>query len=285
MSDHRGNARNIIINGVRTDKGYSIVISSEDARDGIKFKNSSWAQVDEYVYKDPSQKQLVDITRGLFNLFDEGKYLDLAGAAEHNVSPRAEKDGQKKDGTLFRTDPSATTVEWKTATRVNPATIKETAADLQSKFGVEVEVVDSLDGVQNKQARKALAAGKVIKGWYEPSTGKVVIYAPNAESAQDVMATYAHEVIAHKGMRGLLGEERYNELCERLGAALTPEQRELVEEYEGSKADVLGDEYVARIAEMLIDEQGNIKEPGTWTIRLRLLSRSIPMVAVTTTIN
>ena len=108
MSDHRGNTRNIIINGVRTDKGYSIVISSEDARDGIKFENSSWAQVDEYVYKDPSQKQLVDITRGLFNLFDEGEYLDLAGAAEHNVSPRAEKDGQKNDDTLFRTDPSAT---------------------------------------------------------------------------------------------------------------------------------------------------------------------------------
>ena len=143
-------------------------------------------------------------------------------------------------------------------------TVKAVAAELQGKFGVEVEVVESLDGVQNEQARKALAAGKAVKGWYELSTGKVVIYAPNAESAQDVMAMYAHEVVAHKGMRGLLGEKRYNKLCQRLGAALTPEQRGLVEEYEGSDADVLGDEYVARIAEMLIDEKGEIKEPTTW---------------------
>ena len=49
-----------------------------------------------------------------------------------------------------------------------------------------------------------------------------------------------------------------------LGEALTPEQLELVEEYAGKDADVLGDEYIARIAEMLIDEKGNIKEPTTW---------------------
>ena len=143
-------------------------------------------------------------------------------------------------------------------------TVKAVAAELQGKFGVEVEVVESLDGVQNEQARKALTVGKVVRGWYEPNTGKVVIYAPNIENAQDVMATYAHEVVAHKGMRGLLGEKRYNKLCQRLGAALTPEQRGPVEEYEGSDADVLGDEYVARIAEMLIDEKGDIKEPTTW---------------------
>ena len=120
------------------------------------------------------------------------------------------------------------------------------------------------DILQNARARKAIAAGADIKGWYDTKTGKVCIYAPNAESEQDVMATYAHEVVAHNGMRGLLGEERYNELCERLGEALTPEQLELVEEYAGKETDVLGDEYIARIAEMLIDEKGNIKEPTTW---------------------
>ena len=145
-------------------------------------------------------------------------------------------------------------------------TVNAVAAELRDKFGVEVEVVESLNGVKNEQAREAIDAGKHVKGWYDPETGKVYIYVPNAESGQDVMATYAHEVVAHKGMRGLLGEERYNELCERLGEALTPEQRELVQEYidMGKSDGELGDEYIARIAEMLIDEKGNIKEPTTW---------------------
>ena len=144
--------------------------------------------------------------------------------------------------------------------------VKAVAAELQDKFGVEVEVIDSLDGVKDVQARMAIDAGINIKGWYDPKTGKVCIYAPNAESAQDVMVTYAHEVVAHKGMRGLLGKERYEKLCKRLGAALTPEQRELVREYidMGKSDGELGDEYIARIAEMLIDEKGEIKEPTTW---------------------
>ena len=138
------------------------------------------------------------------------------------------------------------------------------AAELQDKFGVEAEVIADLDGVSNEKARKHLAAGQNVKGWYDPGAGKVYLYAPDLESEQDAMATYAHEVIAHKGMEGLLGKERYAELCKRLGKALTPKQRKEVEAYEGSSGRTLGDEYIARIAETLIDEQGNIKEPTTW---------------------
>ena len=138
-------------------------------------------------------------------------------------------------------------------------TTKTVAAELQGKFGTEAEVIEGLDDVQDAEARKRIAAGEAVKGWYDPKTGKVYLYAPNLESEQDAMATYAHEVIAHKGMEGLLGKERYAELCKRLGEALTPEQRKLVKEYAGSGSRTLGDEYIARIAETLIDEQGNIK--------------------------
>ena len=56
--------------------------------------------------------------------------------------------------------------------------VKAVAAELQSKFGVEVEVVDSLDGVRNAQARMAINDGINIKGWYDPKTGKVVSMRP-----------------------------------------------------------------------------------------------------------
>ena len=83
-----------------------------------------------------------------------------------------------------------------------PETTKTVAAELQDKFNVEAEVVESLDDVQDAEARKRIAAGDVVKGWYDPKTGKVYLYAPNIESKQDTMATCAHEVIAHKGVAG-----------------------------------------------------------------------------------
>ena len=42
------------------------------------------------------------------------------------------------------------------------------------------------------------------KGWYDPKTGEVTIVLPNAENVGDVQATILHEVVGHKGLRGLL---------------------------------------------------------------------------------
>ena len=87
LSDHHGNARNIIIKGVRTDKGVSIVISLPGVDLG-KYKANKWAKVDEYVYESPSVEQLYNIGKSIFNLFNSGEYIDLADAKEHLRSPR-----------------------------------------------------------------------------------------------------------------------------------------------------------------------------------------------------
>lgn len=190
-----------------------------------------------------------------------------AGEGDQSVAKKkgktAEKDtdGQTDKNTIFNRAHGEASVS---SSQEQTDVVRSIASDLQDKFGVEVEVVDNLDGVVNNKARKAIAAGENIKGWYDLKTGKVVLYAPNIISEQEARATYAHEVVAHKGMRGLLGEERYNELCDKLGAQLTDEQRERIAEYNGESNEVLGDEYIARIAEELIDERGNIKEPSTW---------------------
>ena len=44
ISDHEGNARNIILRGVKTDKGYSIVLRTPDSP-STKFKRSKWAEL------------------------------------------------------------------------------------------------------------------------------------------------------------------------------------------------------------------------------------------------
>ena len=256
VSNHNASTSLFDRNG--ENDGVSIVITN-NANKGIK--NNGVAHIVEFFYRksdlEHSQNApLAAIVTSIDKLLTTGEYIDTTGLAEvDEVNARRFAIGENNVGTTAPFSAERGSVD-----------VHSVADELQDKFGVEVEVVDSLDGVKNAQARMAIDAGINIKGWYDPKTGKVCTYAPNAESEQDVMATYAHEVVAHKGMRGLLGEDKYNELCERLGEALTPEQRELVREYidMGKSDGVLGDEYIARIAEMLIDEKGDIKEPTTW---------------------
>ena len=48
------------------------------------------------------------------------------------------------------------------------------------------------------------------KGWFDTATGEVVIVVPNNENMADVENTVAHEIVAHKGLRKLVGDERFD---------------------------------------------------------------------------
>lgn len=89
FSDHNGNARNIIIMGKKSDIGYSFVVRTPNtATEDVPFKANKWANVLEFVYKDPSMERLEQIAKGIFDLVDNGEYTDLAGADEIHPSPR-----------------------------------------------------------------------------------------------------------------------------------------------------------------------------------------------------
>ena len=238
ISNHNANVELFDANG--ETEGISIVVTNRKDRglqgDGV-------AHVVEFFYSKRAleragSQSMVDIIRSLEETLETGIYIDATGIAhvDEANAPILDAEFEGETGSAA-TSPQPLPVE----------AIRDVTADMQEKFGTEAEVIESLDDVQDEEARKRIAAGDVVEGWYDPKTGKVYLYAPNIESEQDAMATYAHEVIAHKGMEGLLGKERYKELCERLGKALTSEQRKKVEAYEGSNDRTLGDEYIARI--------------------------------------
>lgn len=95
VSDHNGKARNIIINGVRTKRGVSIVLETPDSPDA-KFKATKWAKVDEYIYENPDKQRLIDITKSIFGLFDSGEFVDLANADGMYLYKQDETSGQKQ---------------------------------------------------------------------------------------------------------------------------------------------------------------------------------------------
>jgi hypothetical protein len=81
---------------------------------------------------------------------------------------------------------------------------------LSEKTGGKVKMVSSVDEITNKAARAAIEEGRKITGWYDEKTGEVHLYMPNIHDRYTAEKTIWHEVVGHKGMRELFGDERFD---------------------------------------------------------------------------
>lgn len=127
------------------------------------------------------------------------------------------------------------------------------------RTGVKVRIVNSIDEVSDTKAKDALKKGRRLTGWYLPETKEVEVYLPNMTNTLEADKTFIHEVVAHKGLRGLLGDKAYDELCDRVWSEMmTPEeQQEFLgynEHLQGSEEFLhraAADEFIARLSENL----------------------------------
>lgn len=81
---------------------------------------------------------------------------------------------------------------------------------LSEKTGGKVKMVSSVDEITNKAAKAAIEDGRKITGWYDEKTGEVHLYIPNIHDRYTAEKTIWHEVVGHKGMRELFGDERFD---------------------------------------------------------------------------
>lgn len=81
---------------------------------------------------------------------------------------------------------------------------------LSEKTGAKVNMVSSVDEITNKAAKAAIEEGRKITGWYDEKTGEVHLYMPNIHDRYTAEKTIWHEVVGHKGMRELFGDERFD---------------------------------------------------------------------------
>ncbi len=123
----------------------------------------------------------------------------------------------------------------------------QAANDLARQMHVEgeVEVVTSTEGLTGRQAK--------AKGWYDVRTGKVTIVLPNNKNAADVRETVFHEVVAHKGLRNLVGEGHFNTFLDNVYNNAEEGIKQTIDEmaekkYNGDKRKAT-EEYMAHLAE------------------------------------
>ena len=133
--------------------------------------------------------------------------------------------------------------------------IRDRAAELERTLGVGINVIERAEDVTNNDARAEIAAGRPPMGWFNVQSGKVDIFLPAVASAQLAEETIIHEVVGHKGLRGLLGEKQFNSLLDSvykyMENNLSARELDGWLKYPGVKGDKrkAADEYLADLAE------------------------------------
>ena len=183
--------------------------------------------------------------------FPQAKFVDV------KMTKDAFKVWGKDGGTKFRTDHGDGNYP--------TSSVESHIEKVAQKTGGKVQMVSSVDEITNKAARAAIEDGRKITGWYDEKTGEVHLYMPNIHDRYTAEKTIWHEVVGHKGMRELFGDERFDKFLRDVWYDLDkPENaalKKLVDEerkYNPLNIYDAIEEGIARLA-----EDGN-GEPGFW---------------------
>lgn len=146
---------------------------------------------------------------------------------------------------------------------VEQGKITQAIEDLSSSLHTPIKIARTPDDVTDESAKRAIGQGRMIKAWFDPGTGEVAVYMPNATDVNDAVRSVLHEVVAHKGLRELLvrkgiegAEERRKafddsmmELYNQLPADVKKEIADIAARSYGGEVSIAMDEYLAEQAE------------------------------------
>ena len=208
---------------VRTSSWMGYDISFTGSEDPKRWKDKMAATYDKY-----AQMEKSELREGNKAVFGELKELacKLAGMTEDEMRRYLVSKGT--GGTRFRKGDDLTPEERRAEERMEEHHVE--VAKAAEKLNTKVNVCVDINDVTNAEARAAIERGEKVKAWYDTRTGEVHVYLPNVTDKYDAQMSVAHEVVAHKGMRGLLGEEGYRSMMRRMYTHLSNEEVKEVNE-------------------------------------------------------
>lgn len=249
-----GRARKVILS--RWCKPVRVLDDAEVAQKAKEFIGDAKVEIPENVL---TPKQRIAFEEAGFKIGAPEKGVKKSGQIMEALEKGLTIDNTvfSEDGTKFRTDYGDGNY---------PASSVESHVEkVAQKTGGKVKMVSSVDEITNKAARAAIEDGRKITGWYDEKTGDVHLYMPNIHDRYTAEKTIWHEVVGHKGMRELFGEDRFEKFLRDVWYDLDkPENaalKKLVDEerkYNPLNIYNAIEEGIARLAE---DGKG---EPGFW---------------------
>lgn len=164
------------------------------------------------------------------------------------------------------------------------------------KLNIPVRIVGDVS--QISPSEKNYTRKLTSQGWYDQTTGEIVIVAPNHGSIRDAQRTLLHEAVAHYGLPAMLGRENFDKLCDQVWDSMTDRERAVFGAYIDEKIDdksynslteeekeryaandfsgkrAAADEYLAHFA-----EEG-ITNPSLWSKIKRLIKEAFRKIGI-----
>lgn len=137
--------------------------------------------------------------------------------------------------------------------------VVEAATKLASSLGVKLNVIEDVNEITDSNARRQRAK-RGAKAWYDVKADQVYFVAPNATSIADAQESVLHEVVAHKGLRDVVGRENFNRFLDKVFQSATPEIRSQIVRLAAQNGwDIreATEEYLASLAEQGFDSREN----------------------------
>lgn len=129
--------------------------------------------------------------------------------------------------------------------------IEAAATKLAESLGEKVRIVRDVNEIEH-QNKKVQENQRKSKGWFNTDTREIVVVLPNATGIEDVQATILHEAVGHKGLRELVGDDRFDDFLHKVYAAASLETRKkIVDLAKQNHWDfrLATEEYIAGLAE------------------------------------
>lgn len=194
-------------------KGYLAYVDKEKALNYLYFSESSISEAADNVGQEDST-----------NLHHSALSAEALSSSRLSSAAKIVKDfvnpniGEEKTSLQGKIDPQDTTPQAKALQ----------AKMLSEKLNTPIRVVSEPEEIAELPSRRQQRA----KGWWSAKNDEVVILLPNNADVADVANTAVHEVVGHKGLRKLIGEERFDEFLDEVYDHATNPIRTAIDEAE-----------------------------------------------------
>lgn len=184
-------------------------------------------------------------------IYDAGLKIFTYKADDEISRNEAVKQASEIDGVRFRS------IGEKGAANLNKAeTIEFSINDWSAKLNTPVRVIHGVDDITDTD-ENMLARKRDSKGWYDTSTGEIVIVSPNSTSVGDAQRTFLHEVVGHHGLRELFGDD-FDTFLDNVYRNANEDIREnIIDRTKGNPLNLreATEEYIAELAERGFDNK------------------------------
>lgn len=190
-------------------------------------------------------------------IYDAGLKIFTYKADDEISRNEAVKQASEIDGVRFRS------IGDKGADNLNKAeTIESSINDWSTKLNTPVRVIHDVDDI-NDTDENMLARKRDSKGWYDTSTGEIVIVSSNSTSVGDAQRTFLHEVVGHHGLRELFGDDFDTFIDNVYRNANEDIRKNIIDRTKGNPLNLreATEEYIAELAERGFD---NKAERSLW---------------------